>query len=106
MEQIHFLKAVSDRRAWIYISRGSLDKLLSRLCSSPASTMKAESDAIRHLTSRLKQDSDLRKTDAEAECEKFGISQRGFLNRVWPKARELAGLPAKAPPGRKKTEKS
>jgi len=97
-----FLKAISERRAWICISRESLDTVLRHLGSSHASTIKDESDAIIFLTNTLKQNPNLKRADAEAECEKFGISQRGFRDRVWPKAREGAGLSAIAPPGRKK----
>jgi hypothetical protein len=41
---------------------------------------------------------------AEAWCrtQGFTISQRGFQSRVWPEARNLAGLPRIAEPGRKR----
>jgi hypothetical protein len=98
-----FQSGMSERQNedWICISRDSLAKFLSRFKSSHTSVAKDESDAIAFLTSRLKQDPNLKKADAKAECAKFGISQRGFRDRVWPKARESAGLPTKAPPGRK-----
>jgi hypothetical protein len=70
--------------------------------SGHTSTIKDESEATTYLAGKLKQDRDLKKDDAEAECKRFGLSKRGFLNRVWPDAREKAGLPAIAPPGRKK----
>jgi hypothetical protein len=98
-----FLKAISERCAWICVSRDSLERFLGLLRSSHESTIKGESDAKVFLTSRLKQDPDLKRADAEAECETFQISQRGFRDRVWPKAREGAGLPARAPAGRKKS---
>jgi hypothetical protein len=34
-------------------------------------------------------------------CPGFGVSQRQVRSDVWPNAREEAGLPRKAPPGRK-----
>ena len=89
--------------AWICVTRNSLDALLASFRPSHTSTVKSESDATRHLAERLKQDPDLKKPDAEAECQKkFKISQRGFRDRVWPVAREDAGLPARARAGRKK----
>jgi hypothetical protein len=100
-----FLAGWTNNEAWICISRDSLDGFLARLRSSCASTVRAESDAIRHLTDRLKHDPDLRRNEAESECKKFGVSQRGFLDRVWPSARKNAGLSAIAPAGRKKQKK-
>jgi len=97
-----FANGLRDDADWICISRGSLDSFLTSLQASPAGTAKAESDAARHLADKLKQDPDLTKADAKAECKQFEISQNGFRDRVWPKAREMAGLPATAPAGRKK----
>jgi hypothetical protein len=96
-----FTTGLRDDAGWICISRDSLAAFFARLKSSHTSMAKPESDALRHLTGKLKQSPDLSKADAKAECEQFGIGQRAF-ERVWPTAREDAGLPAKAPPGRKK----
>jgi hypothetical protein len=92
------------RQGWLCISRDSLDKFVGGLGSSPTLTAKDESDAVAYLTNKLKQDPDLKRADAKDECERFRISERGFLDRVWPKARERAGLSAVAPPGRKRTK--
>ena len=40
----------------------------------------------------------------QVAAEGFKISDRGFLNRVWPQARVDAGLDAVAPSGRPATE--
>ncbi len=101
-----FTNGLKGDADWICISRDSLDAFLARLKSSGPSTGRAEADAVRHLAKKLKENPDLRKApDAEAECEQFEISQRGFRERVWPKAREMAGLPATAPRGRKRQNK-
>ena len=99
-----FLAGGTNNEAWICISRDSLDTFIARLGSTHASTVRDESEAIRYLTHKLKQEPDLKRIDAETECKQFGISQRGFRDRVWPKARERAGLSATAPPGRKKAK--
>ncbi len=101
-----FSIGLRDDAEWICVSRDSLDAFLASFRPSHTSTAKSESDATHHLTERLKQDPDLKRPDAEVECrKKFKISQRGFRDRVWPQARENAGLPPKAPPGRKKQKK-
>ena len=62
---------------------------------------KAEADAIRSLQIALQSNSQMKRDDAWAICESFEISQRGFLQRVWPQARNAAELSDRAPPGRK-----
>ena len=97
-----FSLGITEQAGWICISRDSLDKLLRRLKLHQPSTAKGESEAIRHLAGKLKQNSHLTRDDALAECKAFGISQRGLRDRVLPRAREIAGLPAKASAGRKR----
>ena len=69
-----------------------------------AGTAADENAAIRALTAHLKANSEVRRTDARDWCRSqgFRISDRGFQSRVWPEARKRAGLPVKAPPGRKR----
>jgi hypothetical protein len=43
--------------------------------------------------------------EAHAECARFAITKRRFLLRVFPKAREKAGLPARASAGRKRNNR-
>ena len=67
------------------------------------STAHDENAAIRALATELANNPDLKRADAKAWCEGTGfkLPDRGFRFRVWPKARERAGLPETAPPGRK-----
>jgi hypothetical protein len=63
-----------------------------------------ETKALAALSARLQVDRHLSKDAAlkflkESDCP---VTVRGFQARVWPQARELAGLPTKASPGRKK----
>jgi hypothetical protein len=97
-----------DDADWICIARDSLDALLRRLGLSHggAATAKDEADATRHLADKLKENPGMTREEASAECARFGISKRGFLNRVFPKAREKAGLPARASAGRKRNNRS
>jgi hypothetical protein len=103
-----FANGLRDDADWICIARDSLDVLLRHLDSSHAGavTAKGEADATRHLADKLKENPGMTREEASAECARFGISKRGFLNRVFPKAREKAGLPARASAGRKRNNRS
>jgi hypothetical protein len=70
------------------------------------STANHETDATKALASYLRNNS-LTRAEAEAWCRANGhtVSKRGFKERVWPKARVQAGLPEKAPRGRRKTSR-
>ena len=41
-----------------------------------------EADAIRHLADKLKENPDMTREEAYAECARFAITKRGFLHRV------------------------
>jgi hypothetical protein len=99
-----FANGLRDDADWICIARDSLDALLRRLGLSHGGAAKAkdEADAIRHLAEKLKENPGMTRGEANAECEPFAITKRGFLNRVFPKAREKAGLPPRALAGRKR----
>ena len=102
-----FANGLRDDADWICIARDSLDALLVRLGSRHAgpATAKGEADAIRHLADKLKENPDMTREEAYAECARFAITKRGFLHRVFPKAREKAGLPARASAGRKRNNR-
>ena len=63
-----------------------------------------ETKATRALASHLRENPHLTRKEAATWCKNqgFTISSRGFQNVVWPNAREKAGLPRRAPSGRKK----
>jgi hypothetical protein len=63
-----------------------------------------EKAATRALAKQLELNPDMTWDEALSICKslQFRISLRGFEHHVWPDAREKAGLPRKAPPGRKK----
>jgi hypothetical protein len=73
------------------------------LSGSTKPTGGEEAGAIRALSSQLRKNKDMKVDDAKAWCASagYGLSGNGFRYRVWPKAREAAGLSLKAPPGRK-----
>ena len=73
------------------------------LSGSTKPTGGEEAGAIRALSSQLRKNKDMKVDDAKAWCasEGYELSGYGFRYRVWPKAREAAGLSLKAPPGRK-----
>ena len=69
----------------------------------PSAAIRHETAATKVLATRLKSNPQLTRTGAAAWCKESGynVSDRGFQNRVWPTARERAGLQPKALPGRK-----
>jgi hypothetical protein len=75
---------------------------LLKVFKPPARTAKGEAGAITALADLLRERPKLRREDAREHliAEGFQISGRGFLNRIWPKARLEAGLEAVAPSGR------
>jgi hypothetical protein len=88
-------RPITIRRAipvphWLFVTRASLDKFME---AKPAATAGAEDRAAKHLAGVLKMDPDMKRQDALHECRKFNLTNRGFQNRVWPKARQLAKLP-------------
>jgi hypothetical protein len=97
---------------WLELSRADVTKVLiasdngDGISAGSARTAAQESAAIKalhlHLT-QLPNPHHLKYDDALKWCWQngFAISDRGFQARVWPRARILAGLPEKAPPGRK-----
>jgi hypothetical protein len=66
-------------------------------------TMRGEAAATQALTMHLRQNRHISKDAAEAWCGRkaFKLTKRGFKQRIWPKAREEAGLLPLAPAGRK-----
>ena len=83
------------------------DHALRRWKTRSSATARDETLAITFLMKRLKVDNNLRRQDAlEAGRGQFPkLSERGFRSRVWPQAREAAGLERTAPPGRKSKPK-
>jgi hypothetical protein len=69
-----------------------------------AATARDETAAIKALTSHLRSNLNLKKSEALSWCREagFNLTGRGFTDRVWPRAREKAGLEARAPAGRPK----
>jgi hypothetical protein len=66
-------------------------------------TARDETAAIKALASHLKSNPHLKKAEAKSWCRKarFNLTGNAFQYRVWPKARERAGLEARAPAGRR-----
>jgi hypothetical protein len=71
------------------------------------STIADEKAATNALAQQLKLNPDMTRAEALLRCKSSNhrVSNRGVLNRIWPRARELAGLSAQAPPGRKEKSK-
>src|SRR5262249_24085236 len=68
-----------------------------------SATAADETRAIAFLSRRLRAIAHLKLQDGLEFCRKEfpKLSERGFRSRVWPQAREAAGLEPKAPPGPK-----
>jgi hypothetical protein len=101
-------RPVSIRRVipvphWVYVTRTSFEKFAKAI---PSATAAAEKRAILHLKSLLEVNNNISKSEARAACRQFKVSGQGFDDRVWPDARQLAGLPRKADAGRKSSRKS
>jgi hypothetical protein len=83
-------------------------KLYSRTtaadCRPAAGTIRDEGIAIAKLAAELRHNPDLTRAEATRLCGEAGLkcSARGMQNRIWPAARQQAGLGPKAPPGRKR----
>jgi hypothetical protein len=85
------------REFWVYVDQAGLHNW-----SMAGSTAADERAAEKSLASLLKLNNDLTLSEAIEHCQqRHGISGRGVVSRVWPNARQLAGLPAKARAGRK-----
>jgi hypothetical protein len=93
------------RSGYVRIELFSADvsKVLCNGQSSATRTVHDETAAIKALGQHLKNNRDVSREDAFEWCRAngFSLSARGFQNRVWPKAREDAGLSPRAAPGRK-----
>jgi hypothetical protein len=104
--------------AHCWIERRMFDRWLAkhRLPQSPprfesqksfrvsGATVGEETAAITALASQLRSVPGMTRAEAARWCSgvNFKLSERGFQNRVWPRARAQAGLQAKALPGRKR----
>jgi hypothetical protein len=71
-------------------------------------TARIETKAITFLVPLLKTNRDITRGEAWKKCkQKFPtLSERGFRSRIWPDAREGAGLESKAPAGRRPKPKT
>jgi hypothetical protein len=71
-------------------------------------TARIETEAIALLVPLLKTNRDITRDETWKKCkQKFPtLSERGFRFRIWPKAREGAGLESKAPAGRRPKPKT
>jgi hypothetical protein len=72
------------------------------LPSKKRHTVAAEQRAIDTLAKRLNAEPDLLRSHAVEICRKEGISKLGALQRVWPQARQKAGLATHGKAGRKR----
>ncbi|HMF21357.1 MAG TPA: hypothetical protein VKG24_04450 [Pseudolabrys sp.] len=85
---------------WIFVTRASLEAF-----AQAHSSVGAEHRAAQHLADLLTKNPDMSRAQAQAACAQFGITQRGFLNRVWVEARDMARLPRRARAGPKSKHK-
>jgi hypothetical protein len=70
---------------------------------SVSSVIGTETRIATELAAKLRADPDMKRADAERWCKSQGtVTARGFQNRIWPKARELAGLSTQGMAGRKR----
>jgi hypothetical protein len=104
-----FISVPSSTGAPISVSsiRVSTEELMRSMPQATVvSTGSAERRAEKLLTELLRA-GEMLKSDARAAVERAAIevSGRGFEERVWPNAREAAGLPRIAPAGRPKRAK-
>jgi hypothetical protein len=78
-----------------------------RLWPESRGSAATEANAIAFLADRLQANRNMRRDDAWTACKtKFPkLSERGFLSRVWPRARKRARLEPAARAGRKPTRK-
>jgi hypothetical protein len=86
------------------VRRRDVKRLHPELAPPPApTTVGAETRAIAHLKPLLQSHGDaMSKDKVRNACEQFKLSGAGFDDRVWPAAREAAGLSREAPAGRKR----
>jgi hypothetical protein len=84
---------------WIFVTRASLEKL--------EKAKPAEVRAAKVLAAHFRQNSKMTRREAAEACSSYNLGLRAF-DRVWVKAREQAGLPAKGAAGapRKSPRKS
>lgn len=83
---------------WIYVTRASLEQFAKSML---AATVPTETRAKAYLKRLLEGDPKMKREDAREACKQFKLSDQGFEDRVWPDAREAAGLPRKGKPGPK-----
>ena len=90
-----------DPAGALYFSLHAADAPLAS--TKQQSIVKDEKKAIAALADELRGNNDLRKADAMSLLDSMNlrVSARRFQSHVWPNAREIAGLPSLAPPGRK-----
>ena len=77
----------------------NLERLKAR---QNASAEERESEAIEFLSKRLRNDNLMTREEAKEALKGagFDFAVRAFQSRMWPAARQMAGLPQKAPSGR------